>query len=181
NGDFIAGKNGIGAVAGGPVPAAVGDELDRLTDVYHTDTAVFPIALTLRLPIEAEPAPSGDGTDKDEPEWGNDDFVPVNPKNFLGDLPSSPDEKKQRVRDQIQAYRDGLKMLQTEEKNVDTQLAKGNELSADEQSKFKQEKEDIKTSRGIKTDRITVLTQQLKDMEDREKQNKAAMANLPAN
>ncbi len=148
--------------------------------VYHTDTAIFPLAANLRLPIEAEPKPSMSGTQRDEPEWGSDDFVAVKSDDFLGDLPKRRDDQKQAIRDRIQAYRDGIADLKTEEKNVDNQLAKGNVLSSDEQQEFGQEKTDIQASRDVKQKRIDELSAKLQKLEQQESQTDAAVKNLPA-
>jgi hypothetical protein len=181
HGDFIAGRIGKAAkqkqqAGSGIVNGAVADSLKHLGDVYHVDAAIFPGATSFRLPIEAEPAPSMKGTQKDEPEWGSDELVTVKAEDVLGDLVDQVNDNKKKIKRRIAELQAGVQLLTKLEANVDKELAKGNELSAEERGKFLNEKQEIARSRDEKQKRIAELTKQLQELQKQQDDITSAVA-----
>jgi Putative Flp pilus-assembly TadE/G-like len=183
HGDFVAGRVGKAAkqkpqAGSGIVNGAVADSLKHLSEVYHVDAAIFPGATTFRLPLEPEPSPSLRGTQKDEPEWGSDELVTVKAEDVLGDFQDDINDNKKKISNRIKALQAGVQLLDKLEANIDKQLAKGNELSADERQKFLKEKQEIARSRTEKQQRIADLTKQLQELNQKQSDINSAVANL---
>jgi hypothetical protein len=173
HGDFLAGNGGQGVVN-----EAVADEVKRLSSVYQVETSLFPAAADLRLPIQAEPAPSLRGTAQNEPEWGKDEFIPIDTSGLLGDLSSKIKTATSQVNDRITALQQGVTMLNGLEAKVDEQL-KNDKLTPEERVKFENEKQQIGVSRTAKQQRIQELKDGQATQTNQENQLNAALGQLP--
>lgn len=183
HGDFIAGRLGKKAKqkaegSSGIVNGAIGESLAHLGKVYHVEAAIFPGATTFRLPIVPEPAPSLQGTQRDEPEWGSDELVATDPGDVLGDLNEKVEDSKEKIRDRIENLQEGIALLARLEKNIDEQLAKGNELGDEERAKFLQEKKEISRSRTEKQERIKKLQAELARLEKEQREMRETLEQL---
>ena len=182
HGDFVAGRTGKGAqqkIGEGIVNGAVNDSLKHLGEVFKVDAAIFPGATTFRLPIEAEPAPSQRGTQKDEPEWGTDELVTVKAEDLLGDFEDDINDNKDRIRDRIKDLENGVTLLNKLETDIDKQLAKSvDEVKADERQKYTAEKQEIARSRTEKQERITKLKKELAELDKQQSEIKQAVASM---
>ena len=186
HGDFIAGRRASSnsssqnaAQAGeGIVNAAIVDSLNHLGEVYNVEAAIFPGARNFRLPIVGEPAPSLQPTQQDEPEWGTDAIVATDPGDVLGDLEEQVEDSKDSIRDRIEALQEGLELLAELEANIDEQLAKGDELSAEERQAFQAEKQEIARSRAEKQERVRKLQAELAELEKKQREIRQIMQSL---
>jgi len=181
HGDFIAGRMGKEAkkkpeAGSGIVNGSVADSLTHLGEVYKVDAAIFPGATSFRLPIEAEPAPSLKGTQKDEPEWGSDELVTVKAEDVLGDLVENVNDNKARIRRRIAELQAGVQLLNKLETDIDKQLAKGEEVPPAERTEFLDEKQKIKTSRDEKQQRIVALNKELAELQKQQDDIMSAVA-----
>lgn len=183
HGDFVAGRVGKGAKqkpdpGPGIVNGAVNDALKHLGDVYHVDAAIFPGATNFRLPIEAEPAPSLRGTQKDEPEWGSDELPTVKAEDLLGDFQDDINDKKEKISDRIAELEKSVALLNKLESNIDKTLADAKDMQPPERQKFLDEKKEISTARNEKQTRIAELKKQLAELNKQQNEINSAVASL---
>jgi hypothetical protein len=142
HGDFVAGKNG-------PVGGAIEAECKRLGESYSIVAEVFPKPDDLRLPLEAEPAPSGQGTSQDEPEWGKDDNFPLPSADDIKDkFPDDFDfnEAINGSQKRIKETEAQITALDALNVRADAQL-KGNP-TPEERTKLENEKQQLATLRS---------------------------------
>ena len=189
HGDYLAGlppraANNEPKSQSGVVNDAIRDTLSHLRKVYQVDAALYPTAYTspvsLRLPIEGEPAPPENGrTFRAEPEWGTDELTAKDNDDQLKKLADDMQEKKDQINERIKKHEEAIAhllelrtdagKLKTKEGVTDTEVTAINKEIADLDTAIKEQRD---WSRKRRKD--------LAELEKKETEMKAAIAKYTA-
>jgi Putative Flp pilus-assembly TadE/G-like len=169
----------------GVVNEAVRDTLSHLEKVYNVEAIVYPTANTLpgiaslRLPIEAEPAPSlkPPVTRRNEPEWGDDELVFDDKDDQMEKIEDEMKDKKKKIKRRIEELEKNVADLKELDAKVE-ELKKRKGVTSTEQTKFDQEKKEIADDITEREQLIADRKAELAKLEAQEKQLKDTVASL---
>jgi hypothetical protein len=188
HGDFIAGR--MNKSSGSPKQAeksivniAVGDSLLHLGKTYDVKAFIFPAANNFRMPIEAEPAPSLQGTTgANEPEWGKDEPVTLGDSDeAFNDINEKINDSRSDIQDRIQELKDGLALLDRLEADIN-KLSQEEGVTTAEKQAFDDEKREIARARTDKQRRLAKLEKELAEMNKKQQeliQLRQSLAQMP--
>ena len=172
HGSFVAGIDAdTGEFEEGIINSATTRMLLDLTDRHSVETATFPAADKLRLPVEREPKPVPNRSGSSNvPGWGSDEAtIPSIDKSSFADLRRKLDKSKRRMQKRIDDMQASLKELDEFEKDIDERLEE-DDVSAAEKSELNDEKTAIGESRANMNDQRNQLREDLDKLIEKERQ-----------
>jgi hypothetical protein len=174
----------------GIINSAIQRTVQDLTQRHRVETALFPAAEDLRLPVQPEPEPNLQGPSGPLPAgWGSDAVAPASLASTEFDsLLNRLSNTKQRMRRRIRRLREDIQQLDRFEQFID-QLLEDDLLSEEDRRKLEAEKAgpgvppdtagSIAQSRRDKQTKLARVEQALQDLEDNQ-QRQAAALNQPS-
>jgi hypothetical protein len=195
HGDYLAGRPSLIAkkrpkADSSVVNYAVRQSLEHLGEVYHVDAAIFPTALTvkipgvvsidkLRLPIAPEAAPSMAGTTKAQlqKEWGDDKIEVKEDGDPIAEIKSKMAKNRKRTEDRIKQLQQEIKFLEGLFNDVQD-LKERDGVNQDERQAFQKEQSEIAADIAKKKETLKQREDDLKKIKEQQKKIDEAAAQL---